>query len=90
MICARFGGAEVFIPLPVTQEPPLPRDMEAFAEGQTVRMRRPPSLAGIGRILSLRPGLVTLTSGLRAQAAEVQMESGETVIVPLVNLEVVG
>jgi hypothetical protein len=88
----RYSGArpEVFIPLPVTQEPPLPRDMEAFAEGQTVRMRRPPSMGGIGTIISLGPGQVTLASGLRAQAAQVQMEGGETIIVPLVNLEVVG
>ena len=37
-----------------------------------------------------QPGVTTLPSGLRAQAAEVKLENNETVIVPLVNMEVVG
>jgi hypothetical protein len=64
--------------------------VEAFAPGQTVRMRRPPSLGSIGTLMDLRPGLTLLTSGLRAPAALVKIENGESVIVPLVNLEVVG
>jgi hypothetical protein len=88
----RYSGArpEVIIPLPVSQEPSEPNEAEAFAPGQSVRMRRPPSLGAIGTILELKPGLTLLTSGLRAQAAVVKIESGESVIVPLVNLEVVG
>ena len=67
-------------------------DAEIFAAGQTVRMRRPtPSLGGIGTIVSLPAGHTLMTSGLRAFAAKkVKMETGETVVVPLVNLEVVG
>ena len=53
-------------------------------------MRRPPALGMIGSIVSIKPGLTTLLSGLRAPAAEVKLENGETVVVPLVNLEVVG
>lgn len=88
----RYTGArpEVIIPLPITSEPAMPREVEAYAPGQTVRMRRPPSMGAIGTIVLLRPGLTLLTSGLRAPAADVRMETGETVIVPLVNLEVVG
>ncbi|MGE5251191.1 MAG: hypothetical protein ACM3QS_13380 [Bacteroidota bacterium] len=88
----RYTGArpEVFIPLPVSQEPATPRDVEEFAQGQIVRMRRPPAMGAIGSIMALRTGQTLLPSGLHAPAADVKLESGETVLVPLVNLEVVG
>lgn len=88
----RYTGArpEAIIPLPVTNEPGQPHDAEAFAPGQTVRMRRAPAAGMIGTLVSLRPGLSTLPSGLRAAAADVRLENGEQVLVPLVNLEVVG
>jgi len=81
---------EVIIPLPVSTEPPEPNSFETFRTGQTVRLRRPPHAGMIGTLSSLPPGLSLLPSGLRAQAAEVKLEDGETVLVPLVNLEVVG
>ena len=63
---------------------------QVFAPGLQVRMRRPPAMGAIGSIVILKPGLTTLPSGLRAPAAEVKLENGETIIAPLVNLEVVG
>ncbi len=88
----RYSGArpEVIIPLPVSSEPLAPADVETFAAGQTVRLRRPPALGMIGTITSLRPGLTTFPSGLRAAAANIKLENGEQLLVPLVNLEVVG
>ena len=88
----RYSGArpEVIIPLPISTDPPSPREVETYAPGLQVRMRRPPALGMIGSIVAVKPGLTTLVSGLRAPAAEVKLENGETVVVPLVNLEVVG
>jgi hypothetical protein len=88
----RYSGArpEIIIPLPTSSEPPVPSETEPFAPGSQVRMRRAPAMGMIGSIVSIKPGLTTLASGLRAQAAEVKLENNETVIVPLVNMEVVG
>jgi hypothetical protein len=87
----RYSGArpEVIITLPATNPPDL-REVETFATGLQIRMRRPPFLGMIGKIVNVKPGLTTLLSGLRAPAAEVKLENGETVVAPLVNLEVVG
>ena len=88
----RYSGArpEVIIPLPIAQEPSQPREVETFAPGLQVRLRRPPAMGSIGTIISIRPGLTILPSGLRAHAAEVRLENGDSVIAPLVNIEVVG
>jgi hypothetical protein len=88
----RYSGArpEVIIPLTISSEPPSSMEVVPFAPGLQVRMRRPPFMGSIGTIELLRPGLATLPSGLRAPAADIKLENGETVVVPLVNLEVVG
>jgi len=88
----RYTGArpEVIIPLPISQEPPLPEDIKDLEPGQMVRMRRAPFAGSIGTLSKIRPGLSTLPSGLRAHAADVKLENGERILVPLVNLEIVG
>lgn len=88
----RYSGnrPEVIIPLPISNEPPEPSKYEAFAVGQQIRMRRPPNAGMIGTISNLPAGLSMLPSGLRAPSAEVKLENGESMLVPLVNLEVVG
>lgn len=88
----RYSGAhpEVIIPLPVTQEPPLPDDIETFASGKNVRIRTAPNRGAIGSIARIHPGLRALPSGLRAHCADITLETGEVTLVPLANLEVVG
>ena len=88
----RYNGnpPEVIIPLPVSSDPPEPNAFVPFAVGQRVRMRRAPNAGMLGVLASLPAGLSLLPSGLRAPAGEVKLENGATVLVPLVNLEVVG
>ncbi len=81
---------EIFIPLPVTQEPPEPREIDTFAPGQNVRVCYLLRPAQTGTLITLRPGWSALPNGLKAPAAEVRLESGEQVLVPLTNLEVLG
>jgi hypothetical protein len=88
----RYTGTtpEIIIPLPSEKRPPEPQDVEAFAPGQTVRVRRRPAAGMIGAIVRIPSGLSAFPSGLRAPGAEVRLENGEQLLVPLVNLEVVG
>jgi hypothetical protein len=88
----RYSGSrpEVIIALPVTVEPAPPNDLETFAVGQQVLLRASPHYGMIGAIVHLHPGLTTLPSGLRAPAADVRLENSEEILVPLVNMEVVG
>jgi hypothetical protein len=82
---------EIVIPLSsISQEPAEPHETDTFAPGQNVRLRRAPHAGAIGMLQALRPGLTQLPSGLRVPAADVRLETGENVIVPLVNMEVLG
>ena len=88
----RYSGArpEVIIPLPVTQEPPIADDIDAFGAGKTVRLRADPHRGAIASIVKIHAGLQALPSGLRATCADVRLEGGQLALVPLANLEVVG
>ncbi|MBN2550326.1 MAG: hypothetical protein JXB15_14275 [Anaerolineales bacterium] len=85
----RYAGTrpEVVIPLPAPGTPALPRDTDVFSPDQQVRVLRAPYANMIGSITALK-GQVVFPNGLHLQAAEVRLESGESVLVPLANLEV--
>ena len=86
----RFAGKrpEVVIPLPASGNITLPREVVEFLAGQTVLVTRAPYTGQTGTLNSFLPGLTVLPSGIKAQAAEIRLENGDNVVVPLVNLEV--
>lgn len=87
----RYTGVrpEVIIPLPASRELGLPLVTEDFTAGQKVRITRAPYQAHTGAIETLLTGLTKFPSGLRTQAAVVQLDDGESVNIPLANLEVI-
>jgi hypothetical protein len=79
---------EVFIPLPATGTLAEPRESTIFSPGQRVRVVRAPHRSRAGTLLALRSGLDVFPSGVKAPAADVRLENGMEVILPLANLEV--
>jgi len=86
----RFTGTrpEVVIPLPSSSDPQIPMETEDFSTGQKVRLLRSVDQNSVGTIRYIFDQPAVLPSGLRAIAAQVSLENGETVTVPLANLEI--
>ncbi len=78
---------EVVIPLPAAGGDPAPDTLE-FSAGQNVRLHGAPYLGQTGTIIALRGGSAALQNGLRAPAADIRLENGERVLIPLANLDV--
>lgn len=78
---------EAIIPLPASGNSAL--DADNFKTGQTVRVQGAPFTGKIGTIVQLKQGLYTFSNGLKAAAADVQLEGETKVAVPLSNLEVI-
>lgn len=86
----RYAGKrpEVIIPLPATGSIGLPRETVDFLPGQKVLVTRAPYAGQTGTLHGIRPGLTVLPNGIKAKAGEIQLENGDNVVVPLVNIEV--
>jgi hypothetical protein len=87
----RLAGTrpEVVIPLPAPGNQPLPGEESTFTSGQKVRIVHAPQKGLSGVLVALRPGLVKLPNGIQTYAADVRLDGGETIMFPLVNLEVI-
>jgi hypothetical protein len=79
---------EIIISLPSAGSIPVLTEVEALAPGKQVRIVSNSKKGATGKLVSLRPGLTLFPGGVRAYAAEVRLEGGEDVVVPLANLEV--
>jgi hypothetical protein len=83
---------DVILNIPVDREsrPERPNPMLVLRPGMQVRVTRAPYLGLSGRVLDLPKSPVILDNGLRVLCARVELTAGETVFVPLNNLEVLG
>ena len=86
----RFKGVrpELVIPLPASGDPKPPREVSYFEAGQQVRILRAPQKGKIGTLLSVQPGMTRLANGVQTKTGIVQLESGEEVVIGLVNCEI--
>ncbi len=87
--CYTSSRPEVIISLPATGDVTLPKKASFFTRDQQVRVLSAPYVSKVGIILELKESVV-YQNGLRAQSAEVRLETGEKVNLPLANLEVLA
>jgi len=82
---------EVVIPLPApSRMPPLPVVGEALAPDKRVRALRAPYAGAVGTVVRVLEHPALLPSGLRAQAARVELDGIGPAIIPFANLEILG
>jgi hypothetical protein len=79
---------EIVIPLDSSEDVPELQDVAFFSPGKRVRIVSSPHTGEIGTLQKLN-GLVEMPNGLKMEAAEICFDSGETVVIPLENLEVI-
>jgi hypothetical protein len=70
--------------------PARPNVMLTLRTGMNVRITREPYLGQTGRVVDLPKSPILLDNGLRVSCAKVELTGGETVFVPLANVEVMG
>ena len=81
---------EVVIPLPPTGKEEVPPNALEFEVGQYVRVVKAPHMTFQGVIESIPMGKTAFPSGMKLEAANVRLDDGEEITVPLANLEVLA
>ena len=89
---AEMYRPQVVIPLPRANPADIPpeEDAERLGVGREVRLLSEDLLGQTGTVVGLPRGLRTMAGGIRCRVAEVRLETGSVVAVPLENLEVLG
>jgi hypothetical protein len=70
--------------------PPQPDVDVPLRAGMNVRLTRSPHAGQVGQIANLPKSPVLLDNGLRVMCAQVALPGGDSVLVPLANLEIFG
>lgn len=81
---------EVLIPLPAAPQVENAPAVGRLEAGQRVRVTRDPHRGVTGKIESIPPGKSMFSNGLRLQAVKIRLESGEFLLVPQANVEIVN
>ena len=76
------------IPKDLSEDVPELQTVAVYAPGKRVRIVRPPYTGAIGSLQKVI-GLVEVTNGIKLESAEICFDNDETVVIPLVNLEVI-
>ncbi len=79
---------EIIIQLPAQGDLPTTTETDMFKTNQQVRVLCAPYRSKIGTLIAVRSGLTVLPNGTRVPAADIHLEDGENVILPLADLEV--
>jgi len=77
---------EIFIPLPAEGKPL--QEYAELAAGKTVRVTVPPYSGQVATLVELLTGITTLSNGKQVKAARIRLNNGQTVVVPLANMDV--
>jgi hypothetical protein len=72
------------------ERPSRPNVMLSLRTGMNVRISREPYTGSTGRVVDLPKAPILLDNGLRVPCALVELVAGETVTVPLANIETLG
>jgi hypothetical protein len=89
----RWGATRPEIVIPLRAEEEMPGEegqIEPLQVGDRVRALRAPYPGVLGTVAGFPQRLQTLESGARTQAATVDLENGEQVLIPLANLELIA
>ncbi len=70
--------------------PPRPNIDLILQVGSTVRLTRPPNAGQVGKVINLPKTPNLLENGLRVMCAQVELVTGDKLMIPLANLEVFG
>lgn len=81
---------EITITLPVSEGVDYPSEVEEFTAGQDVYVTSGPAAGQTGSIQKLLESKFTFPNGVRARGAEVSLDSGTRVMIPLANMQVLN
>ena len=81
---------EVIMAVPESTQAELPDNTDVIVAGKHVRVVSPPYQGKLATVVSVSSTLSILPSGVTAAAASIRFEDGETALVPLANLDLIG